>query len=102
MASCLSERSKNSTFWYVLVTVDRNLPYQHNLSRFSIAIVVLRSRTNRLADLRELVPELLTALRSVSHEQVTWGWEAKNRHGKPEDALSNSLQTITADLLEII
>lgn len=33
------------------VTVDRNLPAQQNLSRFSIAVIVLRARSNRLADL---------------------------------------------------
>jgi hypothetical protein len=32
------------------VTVDRNLPAQQDLSRFSIAIIVLRSRSNRVTD----------------------------------------------------
>ena len=44
------------------VTVDRNLPFQQHLSRFSSAVVVLRARSNRVADLRVLIPELLTAL----------------------------------------
>jgi hypothetical protein len=46
----------------VFVTVDRNLAAQQNPSAYSIAIVVLRARTNRLADLRPLVTELLQAL----------------------------------------
>jgi hypothetical protein len=33
-----------------------------NLSELAIAVVVLRARTNRLADLRPLVPNLLVAL----------------------------------------
>jgi hypothetical protein len=32
----------------VFVTVDRNLPFQRDLSVFSIAVVVLRAQTNRL------------------------------------------------------
>ena len=44
------------------VTVDRNLSFQQNLAAFPIAIFVLRARTNRLADLRPLVPALLAAL----------------------------------------
>jgi predicted nuclease of predicted toxin-antitoxin system len=43
----------------VFVTVDRNLAWQQNLSAFSIAVIVLRARSNRLADLRPLVPRLL-------------------------------------------
>lgn len=38
------------------VTVDRNLPFQQDLSRFSIAVIVLRARSNRVADQRGLIP----------------------------------------------
>ena len=47
----------------VFVTVDRNLSFQQNLAAFSIAVVVLRAKTNRLADLRPLVPKLLETVR---------------------------------------
>jgi hypothetical protein len=46
----------------VFVTVDRNLSFQQNLAAFPIAILVLRARTNRLADLRPLIPALLAAI----------------------------------------
>jgi hypothetical protein len=46
----------------VFVTVDRKLPFQQNLSGLALAVVVLRARTNRLADLRPLVPALLVVL----------------------------------------
>ena len=36
----------------VFVTVDRNLAFQQNVSSFSIAVLVLMARSNRLADLR--------------------------------------------------
>jgi hypothetical protein len=38
--------------FHVFVTVDRNLAFQQNLCALSIAVIVLRARTNRLADLR--------------------------------------------------
>ena len=46
----------------VFVTVDRNLTFQQNLPRFDMAVVVLCAPTNRLEDLRALVPKLLQAL----------------------------------------
>lgn len=46
----------------VFVTVDRNLYFQQNLGELPIAVVVLRARTNRLTDLRPLVPNLLMAI----------------------------------------
>lgn len=49
----------------VFVTVDRNLSFQQNLGAFPIAVLVLRARTNRLTDLRPLIPALLTALHSL-------------------------------------
>jgi hypothetical protein len=42
----------------VLVTVDRNLSFQQNLPQFNIAVVVLEAPTNRLIDLRRLLPKL--------------------------------------------
>ena len=49
----------------VFVTVDRNLPYQQNLPKYNIAVVVLRAKSNRLADLQPLVPELLSVVQTV-------------------------------------
>ena len=49
----------------VFVTVDRNLSFQQRLTSFPIAVVILHAKTNRLADLRHLVPTLLRALESV-------------------------------------
>ena len=56
----------------VFVTVDRNLPFQRDLSAFSIAVVVLRAPTNRIADLRLLVPKLLTVIPISKVGEVTW------------------------------
>jgi len=46
----------------VFVTVDRNLSFQQNLTALPIPVIILRAVTNRLADLRLLVPELLAAI----------------------------------------
>ncbi len=49
----------------VLITVDQNLPYQQNLSRYQISVIVLIARTNRLADLQPLVPALIGVLATI-------------------------------------
>ena len=54
-----------SAHFDVFVTVDRNLSFQQNLSQWPIAVVVLQAKSNRLADLRRLVPELLSAIKSA-------------------------------------
>jgi hypothetical protein len=52
----------SSQSFEVLITVDGNLSFQQNLASSEVAVVVLQARTNRLADLRPLVPELLAIL----------------------------------------
>jgi hypothetical protein len=54
------------------VTVDRNLSFQQRLPRFAIAVVILRARSNRLVDLRPLVPRLLEALSAAKRGEVIW------------------------------
>jgi predicted nuclease of predicted toxin-antitoxin system len=46
----------------VFVTADRNLSFQQNLALLPISIFVLHAKTNRLSDLRPLVPRLLAAI----------------------------------------
>jgi hypothetical protein len=46
----------------VFVTVDRNLSYQQDVTRYAIAVIVLCAKSNRLADLTPLVPEMLAQL----------------------------------------
>lgn len=46
----------------VFVTVDRNLSFQQPLPKFTLAVVVLHAKSNRLADLRPLAVKLLAAL----------------------------------------
>lgn len=56
----------------VFVTVDRNLCFQQHLPQFTIAVIVLQAPTNRLKDLRPLVPQLQRQLSDAPKGQVTW------------------------------
>jgi predicted nuclease of predicted toxin-antitoxin system len=66
----------------VLITVDKDLPFQQNISELEIAVVVLRARTTRLSDLRDLVPRLLATLATIRHgEMLVVRWQdADERH----------------------
>jgi predicted nuclease of predicted toxin-antitoxin system len=54
----------------VLVTGDRNLEFQQNLVKVSIAVVVLVGKNNRIETLRRLVPKLLEVLGSIQPGQL--------------------------------
>jgi len=42
----------------VLLTTDRGLPHQQDLSRYDLEVVVLSARSNRLADLEPQMEEV--------------------------------------------
>ena len=46
----------------VLITMDKNLQFQQNLAAHAIAVVLIRARSNRIDDLRPLVPQILAAV----------------------------------------
>ena len=48
-----------------LVTVDRRLPQEQHIKDRTFGVVVLRARSNRLADLLPLVPDLLASLETL-------------------------------------
>lgn len=54
----------------VLVTVDRNLPFQQNVQKFDICVVILQAHSNRLVDLKPLVPPLLNMLPKADSGKV--------------------------------
>jgi len=49
----------------VLLTVDRNLSHQQNLSAAGVAVVVMVAASNRLPDLVPVVPAVEAALATV-------------------------------------
>jgi len=60
-----------SAHFDAFVTVDRNLAFQQDVSGLRIAVVVLQAKSNRLGDLRPLMPGLLTKLDSAQWGTVT-------------------------------
>ena len=54
----------------VIVTVDQNIPDQQSLVHRRISLLILCGRTNRLSDLKPLVPAALDALASINPGQV--------------------------------
>lgn len=54
------------------VTTDSNIEHQQNLARFDVAVIVLRAPSNRLPDLKPLIPELLSVLGSAPKRKATY------------------------------
>jgi len=54
----------------VLITIDRGIEYQQNLNPRSIAVVMIRTKSNRLVDLLPHVPEILKVLGSLQPGQL--------------------------------
>jgi hypothetical protein len=46
--------------------MDQSLPYQQNLSAVGMRVVLIHARSNRMADLRPLIPDILEALDSIN------------------------------------
>ncbi|MGB3203447.1 MAG: DUF5615 family PIN-like protein [Crinalium sp.] len=55
----------------VFITVDSNLSFQQNLPQFDMAVIVLQAPSNRLADMKPLVPKILAVLSSAARGQAT-------------------------------
>lgn len=49
----------------VLVSTDKGIPHQQNVSRFDLTIVLLRAKSNTLEDLAPLMDEVNAALGSI-------------------------------------
>ena len=49
----------------VLITIDGGIFHEQNIKLLPLAVIALRARTNRLADTRPLMPEVLRMLGSV-------------------------------------
>ena len=49
-----------------LITTDRGIPHQQNLSRFDIGIVLMEATSNRIEDLSPLVLEVKSRIGSVA------------------------------------
>lgn len=54
----------------LLLTLDKNLPYQQSLNTKRIAVLIVRVPSNRMQDLLPVVPECLAALANIKPRQV--------------------------------
>ena len=54
----------------VLLTVDKNLPYQQRIEGRRVAVLILMARSNKLKDLLPLLPDCSEALRRLERGQV--------------------------------
>lgn len=57
--------------FHVFLTLDRGIEYQQNLRAQRISVVLIRAKSNRLADLLPHVPEILKVLESVKPGQLS-------------------------------
>ena len=61
---------RSSQTFDVLVTADKRLRYQQNISRYDIGVVVIATRDTRLPRLLELVDDLRAAIHAVTPGNV--------------------------------
>ena len=54
----------------VFLTVDRNLSFQQDVNKFSIAVVVLVAKSNKHSALQPLITEVLSVLPALAPGQV--------------------------------
>ena len=63
-------RKAESEGFNVFVTADQNLQYQQNLSNSNLGIIVVAARSNRINDLKPLVPKIKESIKTVKQGQT--------------------------------
>lgn len=53
------------------ITIDGNLAYQQSLRGLPFAVIILQAPSNKIEDLRPLLPSMLAALQRVQAGSVT-------------------------------
>jgi len=54
----------------VLVTLDRNIQFQQDLSAYDLAVVPILARSSRRQDLEPLMPQVNTVLRRIKPREL--------------------------------
>ena len=54
----------------VLITLDKNIPDQQNITPLDVGVMILIARTNSIESLRPLVPQILERLRTIRRGEV--------------------------------
>jgi len=53
-----------------LLTKDQGIEHQQNLTDLPLSVVILQAKSNKLEDIRPLVPALLKALQTIAKKTV--------------------------------
>jgi hypothetical protein len=56
----------------IFITMDKGMEYQQNLTGRKIAIIILRAKSNRLADFIPMVGSCLVRMRSIKPGETAW------------------------------
>jgi hypothetical protein len=54
----------------VLLTLDKNIPYQPDMKLGRIAVLIVHAPSNRVQDLLPVIPDCLLALKSIDPGHV--------------------------------
>ena len=54
----------------VLVTMDKSIEYQQNISEYAIGVIIIFAKSNKLQDIQPAMPEVNQVLRDVQPGQV--------------------------------
>ena len=54
----------------VLVTIDEGIEYEQNHANRAMAIIIIRAKSNRLADISPSTPSCLRALKTIAAGQI--------------------------------
>jgi len=54
----------------VLITIDKNIRHQQNITGRNIAILIIRAASNDLDDIRPHIPQALAALKTIKPGQI--------------------------------
>ena len=53
-----------------LITLDKDIPYQQNITPSDVGVMILVARTSSIASLRPLVPQILERLRTIRRGEI--------------------------------
>jgi hypothetical protein len=54
----------------LMVTMDSGVPYQQNRKRLPLALIILSAASNDMEDLRPLLPNLRSAIKSIKLKSI--------------------------------
>ena len=53
-----------------LITLDKDIPYQQNITPADVGVMILVARTSSIESLRPLVPQILDRLRTIRRGEI--------------------------------